>query len=423
MRSLIIPGRGFATPRRLSRLLFAWEAADGSLTARTGQVGAFARTDIGRAIDSAGRIRQLVHSQPRWNWIDTDGDGVREPHLLLEGASSNLFTRSEEFDHADWTKTNATVSSNAITAPDGTLTADRIVASSTASTALTKGVVVAATKATMSVFVKQSSGPTTANRFGLHNSTTAQDLIFVDFNYLTGAITYLAGSTGARAVLLRDGWWWLEISATSGIISGNTITGYVGFGTNPATSGDALYAWGAQLEPLPFATSYIKRVSSAASRVADSLSFPFLVPPRALTIYARFVESGTVATGVDYGVVSIGASVNPAMFIANNGASYSLVHVRGSVLGSTLGAGPAVRHLVELRGVLNEDGSVQLGQSLAGAAEVVAAPSAANARASAWNDTTLMINSRGGGAYGYNAFQAIRIAAGVRSLDYMRRAG
>ena len=50
----------------------------------------------------------------------TDSTGVvrRSPYNLLQ--------YSEQFDNAAWTKTNSTITANATTAPDGTLSADII---------------------------------------------------------------------------------------------------------------------------------------------------------------------------------------------------------------------------------------------------------------------------------------------------------
>jgi len=42
-------------------------------------------------------------------------------------APHNLLTFSEQFDNAAWTKTNATITANSTTAPDETLTADKLV--------------------------------------------------------------------------------------------------------------------------------------------------------------------------------------------------------------------------------------------------------------------------------------------------------
>ena len=49
---------------------------------------------------------------------------------LIKSAVTNLVLRSEEFNNAAWTKTSATVTANAATAPNGTLTADKLITDS-----------------------------------------------------------------------------------------------------------------------------------------------------------------------------------------------------------------------------------------------------------------------------------------------------
>ena len=51
---------------------------------------------------------------------------------LIEYAPHNLLTNSEQFDNAVWVKTSAAVTANAIAAPDGTVTADLLTCSATA---------------------------------------------------------------------------------------------------------------------------------------------------------------------------------------------------------------------------------------------------------------------------------------------------
>lgn len=51
----------------------------------------------------------------------------------LQYAPHNLLTYSEQFDNAAWTKTQSTISSNSVPAPDGTTTADKVVEDTTAS--------------------------------------------------------------------------------------------------------------------------------------------------------------------------------------------------------------------------------------------------------------------------------------------------
>lgn len=47
---------------------------------------------------------------------------------LVANAPMNLLTFSEQFDNAAWNPTQVTVTANAATAPDGTTTADKVIA-------------------------------------------------------------------------------------------------------------------------------------------------------------------------------------------------------------------------------------------------------------------------------------------------------
>lgn len=57
-----------------------------------------------------------------------NADTIAEGKILdVKPYVRNLLLRTEEFDHAYWTKRNSTITANATTAPDGTLTADKLV--------------------------------------------------------------------------------------------------------------------------------------------------------------------------------------------------------------------------------------------------------------------------------------------------------
>ena len=67
-----------------------------------------------------------------------DGDYIEFPWLSLSRCALvdnglNAMTRSDELDHADWTKVQSSITANAATAPDGTSTADAFVEDTTAS--------------------------------------------------------------------------------------------------------------------------------------------------------------------------------------------------------------------------------------------------------------------------------------------------
>ena len=78
---------------------------------------ASSRASTGTYVAESGLIADAEVGVPRIDWTN----GVGE--LLLEPQSTNLFTYSEDFSDASWTKSGTTVTSNAILSPDGSVNA------------------------------------------------------------------------------------------------------------------------------------------------------------------------------------------------------------------------------------------------------------------------------------------------------------
>jgi len=166
------------------------------------------------------------------------------------GGRRNLLTFTEQFDNAAWTKTNQnsasvpTVTANAGTAPDGTMTAERVQFARTGTTATDRSrleqqnvPISATTNYVFSVWMKS---------FGGANQTVT---LFPNW-----------GSGSALVVTVTSDWQRFSVSAASGAsIIGTPVIG-LGYTTNSVTSADVL-VWGAQLETGSTATSY-QRVSS-----------------------------------------------------------------------------------------------------------------------------------------------------------------
>jgi hypothetical protein len=178
--------------------------------------------------------------------------------------------RSQDWS-ASWNLTNVTVTSAATTAPDGTLTASKIEATTSAATTINQNAAVNATSFSASIYIKKGSGATDANAFKVRNNTTATDLISITVNYDTGAITYVTGSSGATMTALADGWWRLTF-VYSGITSGDGVRFFPAFIGGTETANEFCYLWGAQLEAAAFPSSYIPTTTASASRAADVLS-------------------------------------------------------------------------------------------------------------------------------------------------------
>ena len=232
----------------------------------------FSRASTGTYYDANGVLQSAPAGVARFDHNPVSGESLG---LLLEDAGTNLLTYSEEFNNAAWPKSNATVTANAVVAPDGTNTADKLVITSSSSgldqrycfdrAASTVGGI-----STQSVFVKKEA----ARYFvmGYHNfgGRVARYLFDLDtktFQQLQADPNY--GAVTAKIDSLPNGW--LRLSMTVSVDRGGNIFYFPTTNSNvvPTDGTSGIYVWGAQLEASPYATSYIPTTSSTATRAAD----------------------------------------------------------------------------------------------------------------------------------------------------------
>ncbi len=223
--------------------------------------------------------------------------------LLVEPSRTNLLLRSQELDDSGaWTPVHASVSVNATTAPDGTLTADKIVEDTAAAEwhRCNQTVSAANGQYTYSIYVKGAGRDycilSLADGLG-------GEVAFIVF-LTTGQIydTNIYGTDAAFTGIVRltetlaDGWVRVMVTATS--TQGSTLTvsvqasNFQAFYTGNGVSG--VYAWGAQLEAGSKASSHIATTSASATRAADIITFSDLIWFNGTndTLYAEWVGSG-----------------------------------------------------------------------------------------------------------------------------------
>jgi hypothetical protein len=175
----------------------------------------------------------------------------------LNGTGTNFQTQSEQFNDAVWNKTNVTVSANATTAPNGTLTADKLIATNTTAQHYTDQNAGAANGAvyTFSIYAKASEYTTMA----LRENSLGQVAVF---NLSTGVATPNV-NLNPIMVDVGNGWYRCSISRQSlqtqvnVRIHPNQEASYLGDGTS------GIFIWGAQVEYGSTVSTYIPTTTTA----------------------------------------------------------------------------------------------------------------------------------------------------------------
>lgn len=195
--------------------------------------------------------------------------------LLIEEQRTNLVTYSEQFNDVTWIKTNATVTANAVVAPDGTLTGDKLVEDTTASNTHVINTSFSATSGstyTTSIFVK--AGERTECSLQLASAFATATSIRV--NLTNGSVINTSGSPVAAGVTpVGNGWYRIYVAQTANATTTALVLVYASNGGTTVYTGNGysgIYIWGAQLEAGAFPTSYIPTVASQVTRSADSAS-------------------------------------------------------------------------------------------------------------------------------------------------------
>jgi hypothetical protein len=185
------------------------------------------------------------------------------PTGLVEYAPHNLLLQSQTFDNASWLKSNSSITANAIAAPDGTVTADKLVEAATTSVhSATQAVTFAANFIyTASVYAKAGERsfliiqPTGDSRFAYYNLS----------NGTVGTVSGSPLSTQIQSV--GNNWYRCTITVTSpGATAANCILYSAATDGNATYTGDGtsgIYIWGAQLAVGPYALDYTPTTSAA----------------------------------------------------------------------------------------------------------------------------------------------------------------
>lgn len=207
-------------------------------------------------------------------------------------AAYNLLSRSQEFDNASWIKaTSSTITANATTAPDGTVTADKMVETTAVSSFhyVNQGVskATSATQYTFSAYLKAGGREVEFSMVSDGGSNGA----VLRFNPSTGLITAAAGVFGTftgpfgGVISIGSGWYRVYLTATTGAAASVLPQVALHTGTSNVYTGDGtsgVYLWGTQLELGSYANSYVPTTTIANSTARLSYNPFYLTAPPAL---------------------------------------------------------------------------------------------------------------------------------------------
>jgi hypothetical protein len=214
--------------------------------------------------------------------------------LLIEPARTNVNTYSNDVGGwAPFTNGSGAISStpNFTAAPDGTLTADRIIIDRSNTFDWAKYgqppfAASAATTYTWSIWLKGDNGRNVS--LALYNGT--------DYPVTNVVLT----GTWTRYTVART---------TVGAVTMETIIGYINADT-AGVGGTALYVWGSQIEASSTISSNIDTTTASATRTADDVSFT--VPSGISSLLYTFDDNTTQSVSVSPGAYTIPTNLNRA---------------------------------------------------------------------------------------------------------------
>jgi hypothetical protein len=236
----------------------------------------FTRASGGSYVGADGLIKYAGVNEARFDHDPVTGESLG---LLVEEARTNLYVFSENPESAFFQPELVSFSINSAIAPDGNLTADKIITPvGAAGPSISQGInITSGATLTGSIFVRYADLDRLEIVLLSNNNTTpyARATINPINGTITTAVAAFNGGTNpsARVVSYGNGWYRFSVTVTYPAV---TLAGMrVAASDSGGALGDGIsgiYIWGAQLEQGSFPTSYIPTVASTRTRAADNAS-------------------------------------------------------------------------------------------------------------------------------------------------------
>ena len=228
---------------------------------------------------------------------------------MLEYAPHNLLLQSQTFDNASWLTASLSVTANAASAPDGTVTADKLIAAASTDFHYIYQSVTTPTGCTVSVYMK--SGEYTSGSIFLSQGGNNGAI----FNLTTGVVTSVSGAGNTASITsVGNGWYRCSVTNSgdpSDLIRIAPQNGALDSFTGDGTSG--IYIWGAQLAVGPYALDYVPTTSAAVygPRFDYDGSGVTIVEPVSRNLVTYSEDFGNAAWNKFNATVSTNTTISP----------------------------------------------------------------------------------------------------------------
>lgn len=251
----------------------------------------FTRSTTGTYVNSAGVITSAAINEPRF---DYDPVTRALKGLLIEEQRTNLVLQSQDFATTWVTSGSLTIATNTTTSPDGTITADTVSATTTASYCFQDIIFSADGTKAYSIFLK--AGTSGRSRIIIRDQTAGisrGDAVITWTGGVPSVVMSLGSLQGIQAY--ANGWYRLQVIVDS-VVAANS--NQIRILPDHVAGTGSLIVWGAQVENAAFSTSYIPTTTATATRAADLASmtgtnFSSWYNQTEGTLYAEYVYSTT----------------------------------------------------------------------------------------------------------------------------------
>ena len=299
-----------------------WYGSEGNILAYNDENGNFkplpfdfSRGSSATRVNQQGLIETVGADQPRIDYLN-DSNGA----LLLEPSRTNSEPYSEEFSNAGWVKTNATITSNIVISPDGSLNATKIEVTSSGGNIFDP--IGGTGDYVFSLFVKYVD-----TQYVRLRSTAS----YAFFDIKNGSVGGTVNVLDSKIENYGNGWYRCSVVGNN---TNSLIQLFLSDSATSVTGTGSAYIWGAQLEQGSYATSYIPTSGSSVTRAAETATRAGTSDDFNDSEGVLYAEISSLAAGDIYRIITIndGSSRNSVLIglRGDTGNIFCSLYVNGS---------------------------------------------------------------------------------------------